>query len=143
MPFQPDSAPLFSGTISTVVFSPGPNPTTIVTVNTPWNIRVDWSVTGFTVSGLGGEWQVRGFLESMGPGFEGQVPPAPAPAVQVTSVPLIGGITRNYTQVLAVPANPAILAGPYKLVVTITHTNAGIPTTYAAYIEGPILQFIP
>jgi hypothetical protein len=141
MPVQPDIPPAFRGDINVQVLSPGPNPTTILRVNTPFTVRVSWYIEGYTVSGLGGDWLARAFLESIGPGFENQV--AVSPPIPVTSVPLGPGDRRTYSLDLAVPANPAINAGPYKLVVTITHMNAATPTQYAAYVEGPILQFIP
>lgn len=139
MPFQPDLAPALSGAIGANVLSPGPNPTTILNVNTPWTIQLNWSISGFLVSALGGDWRAQAFLESMGGGFEGQV--AGPVVIPVTSVPVVGN-TRSYAQALAVPANAAIGAGAYKLVLTITHVNAGTPTQLAAYVEGPILQFI-
>jgi hypothetical protein len=141
MPFQPELGAAFSGTMSANVLSGGPDPTTILTVGTPWAIHVKWSISGFVMPALGGTWQVRAFLESMGPGFEGQVPPGFTLPVPVTSVPIVAG-SRTYDNVLAVPANPAIGVGPYKLVVTLTHVNGTVSTTLAAYIDGPILQFI-
>jgi hypothetical protein len=139
MPFQPELAPALSGTVNASVLSLGPNPTTILNVNTPWSIQLHWSITGYLVSAIGGDWRLQAFLESMGGGFEGSV-------VGPVSHPVVLGAivnnTRNYAQTLPVPPNPAITAGAYKLVITITHLNAGVPTQLAAYVEGPILQFI-
>jgi hypothetical protein len=139
MPVQPDMAPALSGTINAVVQSPPPNPTTIITVNTPWNIQLTWSITGFLAPVAAGDWTVRAFLESMGPGFEGQVVgPVVVPLAEAPPGPV-----RNYARNLTVPANPLVTANAYKLVLTVTHTNGGVATQMAAFVEGPILQFIP
>jgi hypothetical protein len=139
MPFQPELAPALSGTANATVMSQGLNPTTILSVNTPWSIQLNWSMTGLLASSIGGDWRLQAFVESMGVGFEGLV--AGPLSIPVTFAPIVNN-TRTYVQNLPVPANPAIGVGAYKLVVTITHVNAGVPTQIAAYMEGPILQFI-
>jgi hypothetical protein len=140
MPFQPMVAPALSGNVTPpVITSAGPDPTVILSVNTAWNIQVSWSVTGFLAATLGGEWRLQAFLESMGIGFEGSV----AGPVTVPLAMAPPAATRNYAQNLAVPGNPAIGQGAYKLVLTILHVNGGVPTQMAAFVEGPLLQFIP
>jgi len=139
MHFQPELAPALSGAVSASVMSIGPNPTTILNVNTPWSIQLRWSITGYLMSAIGGDWRLQAFLESMGGGFEGTVA---GPVGHPVALGTVVDSTRNYTQTLPVPPNPAIHAGAYKLVITITHVNLGLPTQLAAYVEGPILQFI-
>ena len=140
MPFQPMAAPTLSGNVDPlVVTSTGPDPTMILSVNTTWYIRVNWYITGYIAAALGGDWRVQAFLESMGPGFEGPV----AGPVNLSLAVAAPATTRNYVLTLTVPANPLIVAGAYKLVLTILHVNGGVSTQMAAFVEGPILQFIP
>ena len=134
MPFQPTNAPaLFNGAITGVIVnSPFPDSQLIVDRRDAWTITVNWSISGFLAPALGGSWQVRAFLESMGGGFEGQ-------AGATTIVP-----AAARTAVINVPpANtvPGMNPGAYKLVVTLTHVNPA-PTGVAGYQEGTIVQFV-
>lgn len=137
MQFQPTNAPaLFNGAITSVsVASPFPDSQLIIDVRDSWTVRVAWNTSGFLAPAIGGNWQVRAFLESMGGGFEGQVGPT-------VSVPATGGLNK-VANIPVPPANsfPNMAAGAYKLVVTLTHTNPN-PTGIAGYEEGTIVQFV-
>ncbi len=134
-----------TGTISTTVLDPDQNPNTVFERTSPWQIRVDWSMHGSIVAAIGGEWTLSAFLESMGPGPEGQVgvPQAPHP-VPITSVPLAGAFpnqSRTYSHLIDVPAGVPAADGVYKLVVLVQHSNAGIRDRMAGFAEGPYVEF--
>lgn len=137
MPFQPTNVPaLFTGAITNVsVSSPFPDSQLIVDMNQSWTIRVDWNTSGFLAPAIGGTWQVRAFLESMGVGFEGQ-------AGATALVPASGSLNKSTTITVPPPnTNPQMVPGAYKLVVTLTHVNPN-PTGIAGYEEGTIVQFV-
>lgn len=141
MPFQPTNFPvLFDGVISDVkVGSPFPASELIIDVRDNWTVDVSWKTSGFLATAIGGTWQVKAFLESMGVGFEGQVGQTNVPATGTAGAP--GSLTKNAT-INVLSANAlGIQPGAYKLVVTLTHVNPG-PTGVAAYSEGTIVQFV-
>ncbi len=138
MPFEPQNIPpnFFTGQITAfAVLDPnGLAPTTIIRTTDQWFVRVDWVIAGIVADSLAGTWQVRAFLESMGPGFEGQV------GQQNINLAVDPTTPRNYSSTLAIPAN-TVPAGTYKLVVTVNYlTPANQPGFMAGYEEGPIIQ---
>lgn len=136
MPFQPTNFPtLFTGAITNVsVVSGFPDSGLIVDTKDAWSIRVDWNTSGSIATAIGGNWQLRAFLESMGGGFEGQI----GPTVNVSAA----GPLSKTASIPVAPANTlGITAGAYKLVVTLTHLNPN-PTGIAGYEEGKIVQFV-
>lgn len=115
-------------------------PATIIQRDHAWQILVSWTIRGRAALGLGGEWKVRAFLESVGPGYEGQagatvtVPLASAPAA----------FNRNYATTINVPpANtiPGFNVGAYWLTILINYENLGVPGEIAGVEEMPIMQF--
>jgi hypothetical protein len=137
MPFEP-SLPgpyqfLFHGHIQTAVTDPHGTPVpTIISLTDDWHLTVNWEVHGLFVPSVGGKWIVRAYLESIGPG--------PEPMVAQAEIPMTGG--TNYTKTFFIGPNVPSEAGPYKLVTVITSLNLlGTPAPFAAYDEGPILQF--
>jgi len=139
MPFEPQNIPpgFFNGSItaSAVLDPAGLQPTTIIRTTDTWHVSISWVIAGIVADALAGTWQVRAFLESMGPGFEGQVG-----ATLNINLAVDPSTPRNYTALITVP--PGTPAGPYKLVTTVTYlTPANQPGFMAGYEEGPILQF--
>lgn len=136
MPFQPTNFPaLFTGAITSVtVNSPFPDSQLIIDTKDAWNIGVAWNTSGGIATAIGGTWQVRAYLESMGVGFEGQVGP-------VVNVPAPGALAKNATIPVPPPNTMGITPGAYKLVVTLTHVNPN-PTGIAGYLESTIVQFV-
>jgi hypothetical protein len=111
-------------------------PSTIIQLEHPWEIRVDLELSGVAAPFLCGEFEVKAFAESIGPGPEKQVgqtqvvpldvaPPLPTP--------------RSYRTTIHVAAGE-LSEGAYKLVTLITYKNGGLPLEMAAYVEGPIVQ---
>jgi len=139
MPCEPQNIPpgFFNGSItaSAVLDPAGLQPTTIIRTTDTWHVSISWVIAGIVADALAGTWQVRAFLESMGPGFEGQVG-----ATLNINLAVDPSTPRNYTALITVP--PGTPAGPYKLVTTVTYlTPANQPGFMAGYEEGPILQF--
>ncbi len=136
MPFQPTNVPaLFNGAITNVsVVSSFPDSQLIVATKDNWSINVDWNTSGFLAPAIGGDWEVRAYLESMGNEFEGQVG-------TVATVAAAGSLNKT-ANIPVAPANTlGINPGAYKLVVTLTHVNP-TPTGVAGYEEGMIVQFV-
>jgi hypothetical protein len=139
MPFEPQNIPpnFFTGQINAfAVLDPsGLQPTTIIRTSDTWHVQISWQIDGTVADSLAGTWQVRAFLESMGPGLEAQVGPT-----QTINLAVDPTSPRNYNAQITVPAGTP--AGTYKLVVTVNYlTPANQPGFMAGYQEGPILQF--
>jgi hypothetical protein len=117
-------------------FDSGPNPNTVIRRAEGWSVRIDWNISGGIAPAVGGDWRVNVLLESMGPGFEGQVATTTIP---VSAAP--PALIRNYTATLNIAGGLVPQAGVYKLVVAILHQNLGVPTRMAGFEEAPLLQF--
>jgi hypothetical protein len=116
----------------------GANPTTIISVDQDWGVRIRWDLKGSLAPFICGEWCLHLRLESMGPGRE-----------------LLFSLPRR------IPLNPCgrgsyyvdfrIKRGmikphhcsiPYKPVVTLTYyTVCHKPGPIAGFVELPIIQF--
>ena len=120
------------------------DPNHVLPRNREWRVRVKWQIKGLVAPGLGGDWQIRINLESMGKGFEGTVK---QDSLSVNSVP--PALTLNYDKTIILPRPDSIsdfIAGNYKLIVIITHTNTGGGVTkrtrMAGFYEGYLLEFV-
>jgi hypothetical protein len=89
----------------------------------PFDVKVDWTLTGAALCSLGGTWLVDLFINSIDglhPG--GRITPSPGPV----PVPVVGCQT-NYTTTFHILAN-TVLDGVYQLMVTINHSPQGATT---------------
>jgi len=126
------------------VIDPGGAPNTIIRVVDPFTIRVRFAVDQPGASLLGGQWLIRAYAESVGPGDEKQI----GNTVQLNvSAGVPGGppARLEYTADVNVPANTLDDEGPtssgvYKIVTIVTHRNFGGPTVLAGFSEGPMIQ---
>lgn len=141
MPFE--FPPALSGSGPNVqLLDSGGAPATIIDTGDPFALRVTWSVDQPGASLLGGQWLVRAYAESIGPGQEQQL----GAAVQINvAAGVPGGGALTYTATVSVAANTlaaetATSSGVYKLVVIVTHQNFGGPTILAGFSEGPVVQ---
>ena len=136
-PIQTVSPMTLSGQVDQVLLiDPGGQPNTVISTGTAFQVQVDWSLSGSSLPFLGGEFTVRALVESIGPGFEGQV--GPTKVVAVAAGP-------NYSTVIDVPANtlPQPAAGDdtvYKLVALVSHRNLGAKTRIAGFGEGTYFE---
>jgi hypothetical protein len=130
----PNPATLSADITAVALLDNDGNPNRVIDTDTGFKVRVDWSISGSMVPLLGGDWQVRLLVESIGSGFEGQVGAA--------TVPLDG--STNYSTTIAVgPGVPPPPPGPdtvYKLVALISHTNFGVKSEMAGFGEGPYFE---
>jgi hypothetical protein len=136
MAFEPNVAPFITGNMATPhVHDPGLNPVSIIRTSDAWQVHVTWDTSGLFVPLVNpaASWNISAYLESIGPGPE---------AVIATGTEPFGppANAHNYSKVLNIAAG-AVPAGPYKLVVVITLTSAGVPMPIAAFSEGPLLTF--
>ncbi len=125
----------------------GVDPTQIIDINDGFHLSIGWSLTGQLVPMLAGTWHVIAYLESIGPGFEGEI--------YHRDVPFVDGATTNAHELkysftsdhidvpnLKDPDGQKLAPGPYKLVTVLTCTNKDDhPGSLASFVEGPILQF--
>jgi hypothetical protein len=119
------------------------DPNHVLPRNREWNVRVKWQIKGLCAPGIGGDWHVRVNLESIGTGFEGTVKQQTVPVNSVAPA-----LTRDYDETIKLPRPDSIsgfIAGAYKLVIVITHTNTGggvtKQTRMAGFYEGYLLEF--
>lgn len=117
-------------------------PSTVLDSGLPFAVHVSWVVPAPINSIIGGNFRVRVFAESMGPGPEQQI----GPTRTVAAVP--GQL--NYNIHVDVPANelpgegagsPPV-SGMYKLVAVLQHMNPG-PNECSGFAEGQIFLRTP
>lgn len=123
-----------SGTFQINVLDADMDPNHVLESTKDYYLDLDWVIQGIGAPGLGGEWRVSVYLESMGPGYEGQVAAIVYP---MSLTPPI--ITRHFHEQLKIPANSAP-NGVYKLVVTLRHFNQNVAQRTAAFAEGPLIE---
>jgi hypothetical protein len=150
MPFEFPTVPVPSTGPTLTVLDPGQAPTTILDADQPFSLRIEWSVGGAWIATIGGEWLVRAYAESIGPGVERQLG-APGPLVVSLSNYTPGTAfpgQRIFTATIVVPAGqlpaesppPNEQSGVYNLVTVITHRNFGADTELAGSATGPVVQ---
>jgi hypothetical protein len=129
-----------TGDIGMQVLDLDGDPNLVLPVNRDWKIRVDWKLQGTdqngnqTVGSLGGDWKIRAYAESVGPGDEKKIADVTVP---LNSQPPTS--PRNYATLLNIPAN-TLEPGPYKIVVLVNYSNLGMPKRMAAFAEGPVVE---
>lgn len=124
------------GNLTAALIDSTGTPNRVLERNQPCSIKVDWSINGPVAPGLGGDWRIQVFMESMGPG--------PELSIGTTTVPLNSvppAAVRNYTATLNIPGGTVPADGTYKLTLVLTHTNLGVPDRMAGFVEGPVVQF--
>ena len=120
------------------------DPNHVLSRDRAWSVKVKWQIGGLCAPGIGGDWQIRVNLESMGAGFEGTVKEESLPVNSAAPAR-----TRLYEKVINLPRPadvPNLRAGTYKPVIVITHTYTGAGVTkrtrMAGFYEGYILDFV-
>jgi len=111
-------------------------PQTVIRTDQAWALVVHFEVIGAATPLIHGQWRIEGYLESMGPGGEFEVPEGAAAMGQAV-----------YNLTLNVPAGLVALAPgeastPFKLTMTLTAVDElGHHWPMAGYDEGPIILF--
>ena len=132
-----DGLPELFGRVDNVaVIDNDGNPNRVIDDQFAFDVTIAWSVRPpATAQVLDGQWTVKLYAESVGPGPEKQIGTATRTATGV----------QNYTATITVPAGtlPSDVppdSGVYKLVIVITYRNTlGQLTEMAAFSEGPMV----
>jgi hypothetical protein len=147
MAFEFPTVPVPSTGPTVTVLDPAQAPTTILDADQPFSLRIDWTIGGGWLPAIGGEWLVRAYAESVGPGDEKQLGVTmTVPLSTWTPGPNPG--ERSFTTTINVAPGelkaeqppPDEQSGVYQLVTIITHQNFGADTELAGFAEGPVIQ---
>jgi hypothetical protein len=138
---QPQAPPFLTFDVTSMdVTEPGATalePFTIIPRNTPFQVSTEFAFTGgfatWLVS-LGLTWFSTFYVESIGPGYEGEIGSSSGTTV---AGQLNYGLPTTAVSVAGL-ADP----GTYKLTcaITIGTGAAGPPSPIAGFVEGPIIQ---
>jgi hypothetical protein len=138
--------PLFpaelTGTITVEVLDPDGTPNRVLEIDRNWRIVVDWHLVGPFACTLAGTWSARSMVESIGPGFEGQVGPTVNRDLLTQSEADSTPTDCHYHAHIDVPAGTITDVGVYKLVSLITYRDAANnPRPMAGFAEYPLITF--
>ena len=131
-----DGLPALDGAVTAVaIIDHDGNPNRVIDDQLPFDVTINWTVQPpSTAALLDGQWTVKVYAESMGPG--------PEVLIGTAVVAATGG--PAYSASINVPAGtlPSDVppdSGVYKLVVVITYrTRLNVLTEMAAFSEGPM-----
>ena len=131
-----DGLPALDGAVTAVaIIDHDGNPNRVIDDQLPFDVTINWTVQPpATAALLDGQWTVKVYAESMGPG--------PELLIGTAVVAATGG--PAYSASINVPAGtlPSDVppdSGVYKLVVVITYRNTlNVLTEMAAFSEGPM-----
>jgi hypothetical protein len=157
--------PFLEGSISapTVKEIGGPLTKMVIRTTQDWEITVNWEVHGSLLSKpttasfpFTGDWIIRAYLESIGPGQDYTLPTVNGQRLSVNASKteeLSSASTddrREYTATVSIPKRikadgstdtNGVPAGIYKLVVAVTHESSpGVPGPIAGFYESGMLQ---
>ena len=139
------SAPTSSGMIVDVPDNyptPPAGPPVLLVASLPCNVNISWTVPSPYSTTLGGTFQLRSYVESIGPGQELQIGPT-------IIVPVVPGTTA-YNATITVPGgtllgegqiyNGVPVSGVYEIVAVLQHLNPA-PTVVSGYAEDTLKMF--
>lgn len=148
--FDPDKGPLFKGEFTSILVKDpaiaGHTPNLVLDPSKPFQITVDWKLTGTDVplylAGADATWSVEAFAESIGPG--------PEVRLAIGSLPKGPSVNpATYSHTLTVPPFtlsegnpfPGQPSGVYKIVATV-FLNSAVSGGYdiAGFLEGPVIR---
>lgn len=125
------------------VLDPGDAPTAVLDAGTPFRVRVNWTVPPALAPFLGGQFRLRCFAESVGPGQEEQiggtefVPVVPGQVNYVREMAIGAAALRGEGEVD--PATGRPVSGMYRIATVIQHINGG-PTTGSGFAADALVQ---
>jgi hypothetical protein len=136
---ESDVSVVYAGTMQAQTFEIGevePATSRLIRSDQEWYIEVNWRMEHTLVAWLAGEFQLKAYLESMGPGAEYAIT---GPTLGTLSVPLLPGPAREYTA--KIEFNPGdVSPGVYKLVTALQLYQVGLPKPVAGFVEGPVIE---
>lgn len=151
MPFESVIAPVYDGTMTSVVYEGTPfttaSPNNIIRTDQVWGVHLEWTMSGAGLLFLenfnpDAVFRLQTYLERIGPGG-GAVLPNPATEINIQDGTLVGN-ARTYTADLEFPAG-SVPVGNYHLtsVVQLYHdlAPAGTPVPIGGFIELPMVMF--
>lgn len=128
--------------------SPPVGPPTILVATAPCNVNIGWTVPSPHNMTLGGSFQLRAYVESIGPGQEMQlgadlnVPVVGGQIDYTATIPINGGTLLGEGQTYTEPGKPPVqVSGVYKIIAVLQHMNPG-PTWVSGFAEESIKMFV-
>lgn len=123
--------------------TPPGGPPNILVASVPCSVNVSWEIPSPHNMHLGGTFQLRAYIESIGPGPEMQLGPT-------IVVPVVSGQTA-YSAAIAIPGGTLLgegqlfgvvpVSGVYKIIAVLQHMNPG-PTWVSGFAEDSIRMFL-
>ena len=123
--------------------APPEGPPNILVASVPCNININWTIPSPHNMALGGSFQLRAYVESIGPGPEMQLGPT-------LNVPVDPGRT-DYDRTINIGGgtllgegeihNGVPVSGVYKIIAVLQHMNPG-PTWISGFAEDSIKMFL-
>lgn len=126
-----------------LVLDPLDAPKTVLDSGVPFKVQVDWTVPPGLAPFLGGQFRLRCFAESVGPGQEVQIggtilePVVPGQLNYTRDIPVAAGALRGEGQLD--PATGQPVSGMYRIATVIQHIN-GAPTQGCGFAEAELIQ---
>jgi len=118
--------------------SPGTTPYIIETKN-PFEVLVEWEIHGPTAPFVGGEWQLRLFIDPVDGLASTQGQLGPAALVPLGSPPSPPS-PRPYSHTFQFGRN-TVTKGVYHMTAVLTYDNGGAQLEMAAFAEIPFIEF--
>ncbi len=125
------------------VIDPGQAPQTVLDSGVPFSVRVRWDIPAGLAPFLGGQFRLRCFAESVGPGQEVQVGATTLVAVvpgqinYTRDIPVGANALRGEGELDPVTAQP--VSGMYRMATVIQHVN-GVPTEGCGFAQEELIQ---
>ena len=123
--------------------APPEGPPNILVASVPCNVNIGWEVPSPHNMALGGSFQLKAYVESIGPGQEMQlgatmtVPVVPFQIAYTATLGIPGGTLLGEGQLFGgVP-----VSGVYKIIAVLQHMNPG-PTWISGFAETSVKMFL-
>jgi hypothetical protein len=113
-------------------------PSSVLDANQPFNVHVSWQVPANIAAIIGGNFRIRVFAESIGPGQEKQVGATAVVAATPGQTSYDIHVLVNGGELQGEGAGAPAVSGMYKLVSVLQHLNPG-PNTCSGHGEGPMI----
>jgi hypothetical protein len=118
-------------------------PPTVLVASVHCHVKISWTVPSPTNQTLGGSFQLRAYVESLGPGQEMQlgptkdVPVVPGQEDYETTIDIPGGTLKGEGETY----DGVDVSGLYKIIAVLQHMNPG-PTWVSGFAEETIKMFL-
>ena len=120
------------------------NPASILDVDLDATLKIEWSVPPAFADIICGEFRLRAYAESIGPGPEKQIGNDKLVPVVVGQEPYVAEIIVDHNTLLGegqhTPAGVPV-SGVYRLVAVLQHLNDGVRTTISGFDEVTLRMF--